>query len=177
MDKKAYISVLNKILKTSRKYSKNNQYEKYCKKNLSETQKSYIKTLVDNAETQKSLIAIVITSLLKKIITPSQDIRLHRKEFEGGYSGRTLDTNVITPWLKEHFRRFAPKESGWLTRSIEQPHPFTQDFPGKIRNVDVKHAFLSILEDVEQNKDNPEIYLKAIVVKLLEKTVEEIDML
>lgn len=106
-------------------------------------QRRWLNILVDNIENQKSVVAVTITSLLKKIVSPKQDIRLHREEFEGGYSGRSLDTNVVTPWLKEHFPRFAPKESGWLTRSIEQPRPFTMDFPGKIRNKDVKNAFLS----------------------------------
>jgi DNA (cytosine-5)-methyltransferase 1 len=177
MDVKAYTSVLDRILKVSRKLYKNNKVEKYISKNLSEKQSFYIKTLVDNAETQKSLIAVIITSLLKKKVEPSQDIRLHRGEFDGGYSGRTLDTNVVTPWLKNHFLRFAPKESGWLTRSIEQPHPFNKNFPGKIRNKDTKNAFLSILEDLEQNKANPESYLIAIVMKLLQKTSEENNML
>jgi phosphoribosyl-ATP pyrophosphohydrolase len=94
-------------------------------------------------------IAVLITSLLKKVVSPNQDIRLNRKEFEGGYSGRSLDTHAITPWLKHHFPRFAPKESGWLTRSIEQPHPFNKEFPGKIRNKKVKEAFLSILDSIE----------------------------
>lgn len=177
MDGKIYISVLGEILKASQKHYKNDKGEKYLKKTLTEKQMGYIKTLVDNAETQKSLIVVTITSLLKKVVKPAQDIRLHRGEFESGYSGRTLDTSVVTPWLKNHFLRFAPKESGWLTRSIEQPHPFTTDFPGKIRNKDVKTAFLSILEDVEQNKVNPENYLTAIVIKLLEKTAGEQDML
>ncbi len=177
MDVKVYISTLNEILRVSRKHYKSGKSEKYFKRTLTEKQLGYIKILIDNAETQKSLIAVTITSLLKKIVKLSQDIRLHRGEFKGGYSGRTLDTNVITPWLKENFRRFAPKESGWLTRSIEQPHPFDKDFPGKIRNENVKTAFLSVLEDVEQNKVSPENYLTAIMIKLLEKTAQERDML
>ncbi len=92
---------------------------------LSGKQRRWAETLIANAENQKSVVAVVITSLLKKIVSPEQDVRLHREEFEGGYSGRS-------------------KESGWLTRSIEQPYPFSMDFPGKIRNSSVKRAFLSI---------------------------------
>jgi DNA (cytosine-5)-methyltransferase 1 len=177
MDWEIYIGVLDGILKASRKYYKNNKGKEYFKNNLTEKQVGYIETLVYNAETQKSLISVTATSLLKKVVEPSQDVRLHRSEFKGGYSGRTLDTNVVTPWLKNHFLRFAPKESGWLTRSIEQPHPFDRNFPGKIRNKDTKNAFLSILEDVEQNKAASENYLTAIILKLLEKTATEHDML
>lgn len=164
-----FVKILDDVLRTTRK--------RHVKNNLTSTQYDYVRLLVDNAETQKSLISVVITSLLKKIENPSQDIRLHRDEFEGGYSGRTLDTNVVTPWLKQHFRRFAPKESGWLTRSIEQPHPFTKDFPGKIRNKPAKEAFLAIFDDIEQNETEPKIYLTAIMLKLLEKAAGEKDIL
>jgi DNA (cytosine-5)-methyltransferase 1 len=176
-DWKSHTKILNRVLKTAKKYNAGSKSESYIRKNLTAEQAGYVKTLVDNAETQKSLIAVIITSLIKKIEKPSQDVRLHRDEFSEGYSGRSLDTNVVTPWLKEHFRRFAPKESGWLTRSIEQPHPFTKDFPGKIRNLQTKAALLSILEDIEENKVRPESYLTAIILKLLEKTANEKDIL
>jgi len=144
---------------------------------LSTEQKRWLNILVDNIENQKSVVAVTITSLLKKIVSPEQDIRLHREEFEDGYSGRSLDTNVVTPWLKEHFPRFAPKESGWLTRSIEQPRPFTMDFPGKIRNKDVKNAFLSILNDIEENSASPTIYLKCLLYLLLKKYEREMSLI
>jgi DNA (cytosine-5)-methyltransferase 1 len=169
MDRSKFVKILNNVLKKAQGHR--------SRKNLTSTQYDYVKLLVDNAETQKSLIAVIMTSLLKKIENPSQDVRLHRDEFEDGYSGRTLDTNVVTPWLKEHFRRFAPKESGWLTRSIEQPHPFTKDFPGKIRNPKAKEAFLSILEDIEEKAVNPENYLTSIFINLLKKTSYEKDIL
>lgn len=156
-----YRNILNNIIASKKKTGK-----------LNETQIGYVKCLIDNAETQKSLIAVTITSLLKKIIVPSQDIRLHRKEFKNGYSGRGLNTQVVTPWLKEYFPRFAPKESGWLTRSIEQPHPFTENFPGKIRNSKVKKAFLVILNDVEEKKYSSKSYLETIVAELLIKLAE-----
>jgi hypothetical protein len=108
-DSKKYTKILSSILKMAQEYIAGNNGENYIKRNLTAEQTSYAKTLIDNAEMQKSLIAVVMTSLLKKIKNPSQDIRLHRNEFEGGYSGRTLDTNVVTPWLKQHFRRFATR--------------------------------------------------------------------
>jgi DNA (cytosine-5)-methyltransferase 1 len=177
MDWKNYTKILNSHFNKAQKFLLANKCGKFIDKNLTKEQANNVKILVETAETQKSLIAVIITALIKKIEKPSQDIRLHRDEFEGGYSGRTLDTNVVTPWLKEHFRRFAPKESGWLTRSIEQPHPFTRDFPGKIRNQQAKTAFLSILEDISENHLAPERYLIVIILKLLEKTANEKDIL
>ena len=55
------------------------------------------------------------------------------------------------------------KESGWLTRSLEQNIPYELDFPGKIQNKNVKAAFLNILNDVEVNGADPEKYVTAIM--------------
>jgi DNA (cytosine-5)-methyltransferase 1 len=112
------------------------------------------------------VLTALLTCLTKKIENPEQDIRLHREEFEGGFSARGYDTLYITPFLKDKFPEVAMKESGWLTRSIEQPHPFTLDFPGKIRNKEIKDAFLQILNEVEENKANSAIYLTTILLLL-----------
>jgi len=166
-----YKRKLKEIFEEVKRYYENKDMSIF--NTLLSEQKKWLNILVENIENQKSVVAVTITSLLKKILSPEQDIRLHREEFEGGYSGRSLDTNVVTPWLKEHFPRFAPKESGWLTRSIEQPRPFTRDFPGKIRNKEVKNAFLSILNDIEENYANPTNYLKCLLYLLLKKYKRE----
>jgi len=166
-----YKRTLSEIFEQVKKYYENKDIH-ICK-DLSASQKLWVKILVDNIENQKSVVAVTITSLLKKIVSPKQDVRLHREEFEGGYSGRSLDKNVVTPWLKENFPRFAPKESGWLTRSLEQPHPFTKDFPGKIKNKNVKNAFLSILHDIEENSVDPRSYLRCLLYLLLKKYKRE----
>lgn len=126
---------------------------------VSGVQQSWIMTLVDHVEDQKGVLAAVITSLTKKIVDPAQDIRYHKAELPGGYSGRGFDTRYVTPFLRAHFPRFAMTESGWLTRSLEQVHPFTKDFPGKIRQAGVKTAFLAILHDLQENTADPEAYL------------------
>jgi len=174
MDTKKLKAILDRAMVIAKKYHDNETGRIFLAENFSEKQIDYITTIVDNIETQKSIFAVLITSLLKKIENPNQDIRLHRKEFKSGYSGRSLDTNVVTPWLKEHFQRFAPKESGWLTRSIEQPRPFTKKFPGKIRNKKVKIAFLSVLEDIEEKNANVENYFVSLLILLLDKIGEEI---
>lgn len=169
-----YEKKLNYIFeKVKDHYEKKGDKSNFVK--LNEEQKNAVDTLVDNIENQKSVVAATITSLLRKIIDPQQDIRYHQEGLRNpdgnkvGYSGRSLDTNVITPWLKKRFPRFAPKESGWLTRSIEQPHPFTKEFPGKIRNKKVKDAFLFILNDVEDNFVDSSSYLEYLLYRLLMK--------
>ncbi len=106
-------------------------------------------TIVDNAETQKAVLGVTLTSIVYKIYEPKQDIRKHQEGMKGGYSGRTFDTKYVTPFLKSRFPHFAMAESAWLTRSLEQPRPFNLNFPGKIRNKVLKLAFLNTLDRVQ----------------------------
>ena len=134
---------------------------------ISESQENWVNAIIEKAESFRAVLTVLITSLVKKIQTPTQDVRYHQKELPNGYSGRGLDTEHITPFMKEKFRRFAMAESGWLTRSLEQPYPYTLDYEGKIRNKTVKNAFLQILNDIEENKADPEKYLQAIFSALI----------
>ncbi len=134
---------------------------------LSESQENWVKTIIENAESYKGVLTVLITSLTKKIETPIQDVRNHKTELPNGYSGRGFDTQYVTPFMKEKFQRLAMKESGWLTRSLEQVHAFTLDFPGKIRSKLVKEAFLEILNDIEENQTDPERYLYAVFASLI----------
>ena len=135
---------------------------------LSEQQREWVETIVTKAESQKAVLAATATSLVKKLVTPEQDVRLHKVEMPGGYSGRSFDTQYVTSFLHEKMPRLAMKSgSGWLTRSLEQNHPFTLDFPGKIQDKDVKNAFLQILNDLEVNEADAASYLNELFALLL----------
>ncbi|MDR3306581.1 MAG: hypothetical protein LBS61_02785 [Endomicrobium sp.] len=74
-----------------------NAYIKASKLNADDTPsviKKDIDILITNIESNKSLVSALTTSLLKKIISPKQDIRLHRTDFANGYSARVLDTHI-----------------------------------------------------------------------------------
>jgi len=131
---------------------------------LNKKQLKYVKIITEHEETHKAVFTVLVSSLTYKCLHPEQDVRYHQTTLKGGYSGRTFDTKYVTPFLKSKKFYGAMKESGWLTRSLEQPHPFTLDFPGKIKNKSVKEAFLLILNDVEENGADPREYLKAIFV-------------
>ncbi len=140
---------------------------------LSSNQRNWLVKMIKKAESLKAVVTALATCLVKKIENPKQDIRYHKHELKNGFSGRTLDTVYVTPFFKKHLRRMAMKESGWLTRSIEQPHPFTKGFPGKIRDKEVKMAFLEILDDIESNKADPKIYLVSLFILLIKYTSME----
>ena len=135
---------------------------------LSEIQENWIKIIAEKAESQKAVLAVLITSLIKKIEIPTQDVRYHKRELPNGYSGRSFDTSYVTPFIAERFQRFAMKSgSGWLTRSLEQAHPYTLEYPGRIRDKAAREAFLSILNDIEENQADPKKHLYSIFASLI----------
>lgn len=109
-----------------------------------------LKIIGRNCYKQKGVYTVLVTLLTHKLLVPSQDIRYHQKQLTNGFSARVVDTQYITPTLKR-LKLPAMAESGWLTRSLEQPHPYTFDYPGNIGSAEVKTSFLLILDYVESN--------------------------
>lgn len=107
-----------------------------------------IELLVSRSEANKGLIAVLTTLLTHKIVDGNQDIRYHQAQQENGFAGRSIDKDIVTPFMKS-VSFPAMSESGWLTRSLEQPHPYTLDYPGKIKPDTVKTAFLEIIDKVQ----------------------------
>ena len=48
----------------------------------------------------KAAVTVTITSLVKKCVDPAQDVRRHRVEIPGGYSGHEIDSKIVTPFLR-----------------------------------------------------------------------------
>ena len=81
-----------------------------------------LELLVNRSEQNKGLITVLITLLTHKIVSPKQDIRYHQAQLPNGFAGRGIDQQYVTPFMKS-VSFPATAESGWLTRSLEQPHP------------------------------------------------------
>ena len=144
-------------------YSSAEQLENLDDTGLSNLQINMVKTIVEKEETFKGVFTVLITSLVYKCLNPNQDVRKHQANMSNGYSGRSFDTKYITPFLKQKRFLGAMKESGWLTRSLEQNIPYDLSFPGKIQNKEVKASFLNILNDIEEKREDPKKYLLAIL--------------
>ena len=131
------------------------QYEQDCQ------------TIIDRQDGNRAVLTVLITLLLKKTLDPDQDIRLHQAQMEGGFSGRSLDTSEVTPFMKD-MTFPSMSESGWLTRSLEQSVPYNLDYPGSIRPVRVKEAFLSLVDGVQSHNLPPQDTLIRIFLGLIE---------
>ena len=147
--------------------------------NLNEIQKDMIKIIVTNEQSNKGVFTVLVSSLTYKCLHLEQDIRYHKVDLPNGYSGRSFDTKYVTPFLKEKRFLGAMKESGWLTRSLEQLHPFTNDFPGRINKADLKMAFLTIFDEIETDDVSPYDYLLGIftqsIIEKQKRTVKVIN--
>jgi DNA (cytosine-5)-methyltransferase 1 len=127
---------------------------------------NWIEIIAKNSENFLGVLNVTVTSLTEKVVNPSQDIRKHQAKMAGGYSGRTLDTKTIAPWLKSKKLK-SMVESGWLTRSLEQDSPYTLDYKGAIRNKEVKAAFLRLLNFIENNQTKTILCLKYLIQLLI----------
>jgi len=126
-----------------------------------------LEVVVTYAETRKAGTTVLITSLAHKILHPNQDIRLHQSNLPGGYSGRTVDTQYVTPFMKQ--KGFpAMVESGWLTRSFEQNNPYNLKYRGKITPPQLKEAFLYLIDNIQTKHANPTSYLAYLFSRLLQ---------
>ncbi len=124
--------------------------------------------IIEKSEDNRGLLAVTVTSLLKKIADPAQDVRYHQSGMHAGYSGRTLDTEVVTPFLRsENLPHMA--ESGWLTRSLEHPVPYDLNYTGSIRPKTLKTAFLSLLDGVQEKGWDAGDILKYTFVELIKQ--------
>jgi len=126
-----------------------------------------IKIISKKVENQKGVFTVLVTLSIYKILHKNQDIRLHQSQLKNGFSGRTIDTKYITPTLKK-LNLPSMSESGWLTRSLEQPYPYTLEYEGKIGNKQIKKAFLELINDIEINK----VDSKYILVELFKQIIE-----
>jgi len=125
-----------------------------------------IHCLAENSLIQKGVYTVFVTLCIYKGIHPEQDIRYHQTQLKDGFSGRTIDTQYITPTLKA-LKLPSMAESGWLTRSLEQPYPYTLDYNGKINNKEVKQSFLLLIDAIETKSLNTSYILVELFKRIM----------
>lgn len=121
-----------------------------------------IKLIGEKINSQKGVFTVLTTLLTHKILYPNQDIRLHQSSMSGGFSGRTIDNAYITPTLKQ-LGLPSMAESGWLTRSLEQPYPYNLNYNGKISNKSVKLSFLKVIDYVQKKPLKADLLLRILL--------------
>lgn len=119
---------------------------------LSESIAEHLQFILNRISQNKGVYTVLVTLALYKYLNPSQDIRQHKIELPNGFSGRSFDSNYVTPTLKE-LGLPAMAESGWLTRSLEQAYPYDMNYNGKITPQALKLAFLHTVNYIQQDEN------------------------
>ena len=114
-----------------------------------------IDRIMARVEAGKSIgiLSVLITLLVKKVMKPDQDVRFHQANMPDGFSGRSLDTKHVTPFLRKNGFPYMVAGSGWLTRSLEQAVPYTLDYPGQIKPSTIKDDFLRLVDQIEKKSE------------------------
>lgn len=143
--------------------------------NLPQSIKNDLDVILKNSEKRKGVITVLLTSVVYKSLFPEQDVRKHQSQLEGGYSGRTFDTKIITPFLQS--KNFpAPSETGWLTRSLETNSPYNLDYKPNITPKPLKTAFLSILDKVQSEEIAEDCCYYLIQGLIIQRNSQEINL-
>lgn len=125
---------------------------------------SYINIIGENCSIRKGVYTVLVTLLHYKYIHPEQDIRYFQTRYKNGFSARSYDTQFITPVLKR-LGLPAMSESGWLTRSLEQPYPYDFNYKGAIPAL-LKTPFLSVIDYVQKNPIKAKDCLCVLLLKV-----------
>src|SRR3990167_7418510 len=130
--------------------------------NISDKIMVFLKNITDNIDKNKGVYTVLVTLIVHKQLEPKQDIRYFQDKMKNGFSARTIDAKYITPTLKE-LGLLSMAETGWLTRSLEQPYPYTKDYKGEISGKGMKEAFLMVVDALQKDKTIAENLLRLIL--------------
>lgn len=120
-------------------------------------------TIIINKPHNKYIFSIVLTACLKKILNPLQDIRIAQENMENGYSNRSLDQRVITPFLKRYNYTHCEASGLESGRNLERPIPWGLVYPCKPRGKSNREAFLGILNYVQEESGDPLVVIKYLL--------------
>ena len=104
------------------------------------------------AQAASAALTNIITCLAIKSAMPNADVRYHQTQIQkntdrpAGVNFRGISENVVYPWLSHN--RFEGAKSGWQTRTLERPRPYTLTYDENIALV--KTEFLAVFDEIEE---------------------------
>lgn len=120
------------------------------------TVKDCVETIVRNKASNKYLFSILLTAAVKKIVDPKIDIRRAQDNMKGGYSNRSLDQRIVTPFLKKYDYTHCEASGLESGRNMERPIPWDLKYPTNPRGQGNKEAFLGTLNFIQTQAGSPE---------------------
>jgi DNA (cytosine-5)-methyltransferase 1 len=114
---------------------------------------------------------VALTLCAYKAVVPSQGIRYHKADHEGGFAGRSIDAGATVPFLMQHGLTYNV-ETHWLSQTFSFAGPYLR---GTILKTQPKAAgplLVDIVNRVEEAAE-PHIFALSVVRLLLCCLIEE----
>lgn len=122
-------------------------------------------TLNAKAQAASAVFNNVVTCLAIKSGNPGVDVRYHQVQIQqetdrpAGVNFRTISEDTVYPWLDS--QRFQGAKSGWQTRTLERPKPYTLDYAENIAHV--RSEFLIVFDEIEERDASAHEALKFLI--------------
>lgn len=114
----------------------------------------WLEILSDKSEQASAAFTNIVTGLSIKCAFPELDVRYHQTQIQEQsdlkrtwFNHRGISEKVIYPWLNAH--DFNGAKSGWQTRTLERPKPYTLQYDENIGYV--KQEFLKVYHFVQNS--------------------------
>ena len=120
---------------------------------------------------QHAARGVVLTLAAYKVIRPAQDIRAHKVDHPGGFSGRSIDNAATIPFLQAN-GLYYNVESHWLTQSFSFAGPYVRGSVLKLSPKALGPILIEILNAI-QEAAQPVEFAKAVVVRILGSLIDE----
>lgn len=138
---------------------------------LSDALASALDALNARAQTASAVFTNIVTCLAIKVTYPDVDMRYHQVQIQdqtdrpAGFNFRGVSEDAVYPWLNDN--RFEGAKSGWQTRTLERPRPYTLDYAENIALV--KQPFLNVFSGIEEQGESADAALKYLIYKQVVK--------
>lgn len=107
---------------------------------------------------------VALTLCAYKSVVPSQGIRYHKADHEGGFAGRSVDAGATVPFLMKHGLTYNV-ETHWLSQTFSFAGPYLR---GTVLKTQPKAAGPLLVDIVNRVEESPEPHVFAVsVVRLL----------
>lgn len=123
--------------------------------------------LTAKAQQASAAFTNIATCLAVKVVLPDADVRYHQVQIQGetdrpaGVNFRGISEEAIYPWFSRN--RFEGAKSGWQTRTLERPKPYTLDYAENIGHV--KDEFLTVFDELEEHGEPADRALLYLIYK------------
>jgi DNA (cytosine-5)-methyltransferase 1 len=119
------------------------------------------------AQQASAVFTNIVTCLAVKVARTNVDVRYHQVQIQSatnrpaGFNFRGISETAVYPWLNRN--RFEGAKSGWQTRTLERPKPYTLNYDENIGAV--KTEFLSVFDEIEEKGASAEQALLYLIYK------------